>query len=163
MQKEFPKKNLALTYKLHADKIDIACLQETHLTSKYRFLIRGYQCFRMDRENRHKGGVVTLVKNSITASEIKIDTGQEAEILGTKFTWDGEEHTLYNNYCPPDKDLSLFHINTTPGKCNVVGDFNGHSQSWGYNELNARGEEIEDWQVTTNLQLSNDPEDTPTF
>ena len=40
----------------------------------------------MDRENRHKGGVVTLVKNSITASEIKIDTGQEAEILGTKFT-----------------------------------------------------------------------------
>ena len=33
----------------------------------------------------------------------------------------------------------------------------------GYNELNARGEEIEDWQVTTNLQLLNDPEDTPTF
>ena len=74
-RRNFPKK-LALTYKLHAEKIDIACLQETHLTSKNRFLIRGYQCFRMDRENRHKGGVVTLVKNSITASEIKIDTGQ---------------------------------------------------------------------------------------
>ena len=118
MQKEFPQKKLALTYKLHAEKIDIACLQETHLTSKNRFVIRGYQCFRTDRENRHKGGV-TLVKNSIIASEIKIDTGQEAEILGTKFTWDGEEHTLYNYYCPPDKDLSLFHINTTPGKCIV--------------------------------------------
>ena len=143
-KKKNKKKKLALTSKLHSDKIDIACLQETHLTSKNMFLIRGYQSFRMDRENRQKGGVVTHVKNSITASDIKIDTGQEAEILGTKFTWDGEEHTLYNFYSPPDKDLSLFHINTTPGKCIVVGDFNGHSQSWGYNELNARGEEIKD-------------------
>ena len=154
-----PKKKIALTYKLHAEKIDIGCLQETHLTSKNR----GYQCFRMDRENRHKGGVVTLVKNSIAASEIKIDTGQEAEILDTKFTWDGEEHTLYNYYCPPDEDLSLFHINTTPGKCIVEGDFNGHSQSCVNNELNARGEELEGWQVTTNLQLLNNPEDTPTL
>ena len=48
-----PKK-LALTYKLRAEKIDIACLQETHLTSKNRFVIRGYQCFRTDRENRHR-------------------------------------------------------------------------------------------------------------
>ena len=77
-------KKLALTRKLHDLKIDIACIQETHLNQNNRFSIRGYQCFRLDREARHKGGVLTLIKNNIAAAEIKIDTAQEAEIIGCK-------------------------------------------------------------------------------
>ena len=44
-----------------------------------------------------------------------------------------------------------------------MGDFNSHSQSWGYDHADARGEELEDWQDENNLILVNDADDTPTF
>ena len=44
-----------------------------------------------------------------------------------------------------------------------MGDFNSHSQSWGYDHIDARGEEIEAWQDDKNLTLINQPYDTPTF
>ena len=47
--------------------------------------------------------------------------------------------------------------------CIVVGDFNSHSEAWGYPESDRRGEEIEEWQVDTKLLLINDPEDPSTF
>ena len=46
-------------------KIDIACVQETHLSEKNRFTIRGYQSIRMDRAVGPKGGVIILVKNDL--------------------------------------------------------------------------------------------------
>ena len=89
-------KKLALTRKLHDLKIDIACIQETHLNQNNRFSIRGYQCFRLDREAHHKDGVLTFIKNNIAAAEIKIDTGKEAEIIGCKLIWNGTTHTIYS-------------------------------------------------------------------
>ena len=44
-----------------------------------------------------------------------------------------------------------------------MGDFYSHSQSWGYDHIDARGEEIEAWQDNNNLTLINQPYDTPTF
>ena len=32
-----------------------------------------------------------------------------------------------------------------------MGDFNSHSQSWGYDHIDARGEEIEAWQGDNNF------------
>ena len=43
------QKKISLTERLHGDKIDVACIQETHLNPNHRFSIRGYQTFRMDR------------------------------------------------------------------------------------------------------------------
>ena len=76
------KKKEALKIFLHKEKIDIACLQETHLNPNLRSLVRGYQCFRQDRPNRPKGGVLILVSNKIAAQEITILTGEESEIIG---------------------------------------------------------------------------------
>ena len=56
--------------------------------TKPQFTIRGYQTFRMDREGRHKGGVLILVKNSIPARDFKVDTNQQAEIHGVNITVD---------------------------------------------------------------------------
>ena len=56
---------------------------------------------------------MTLIKNNIAAAEIKIDTAQEAEIIGCKLIWNGTTHTIYNYYCPPDKDLSLYLMEIT--------------------------------------------------
>ena len=45
----------------------------------------------------------------------------------------------------------------------VVGDFNSHSQSWGYDHIEKRGKEVENWQDDHKLNLINKLEDQPTF
>lgn len=157
-------KKLPFTERLYADNIDVACIQETHLNPNHRFTIRGYQTFRLDREGRHKGGVLMLIKNNIPAQEIKLDTNQQAEVQGVNITMDSSVLTIYNLYCPPDKDLPLQYLGNLPTEnCLVVGDFNSHSTCWGYEETDKRGEEVEDWQIDAQMVLLNDPEDPPTF
>jgi len=63
---------------------------------------------------------------------------------------------LVNLYSPNDKPLSL---NALP----AVGDFSSHAQSWGYDHIDKRGEEVENWQDDQKLNLINKPEDQPTF
>ena len=93
-------KKVPLTERLHKD-VDVACIQETHLNTNHRFSIRGYQTFRLDREGRHKGGVLILVRNNIAASDFKVDTNQQAEIHGVKITVDNSDINIFNLYCPP--------------------------------------------------------------
>ena len=135
----------------------MACIQETHLNTNHRFSVRGYQTFRLDREGRHKGGVLILVRNNIAASDFKVDTNQQAEIHGVKITVDSSAISILNLYCPPppppDKVLSLQNINVPSHNCLAVGDFNSHSTSWGYGETDRRGDEVEDWQIESNMLL----------
>ena len=56
---------------LRKNKIDIMCIQETHLKDTQRFFIRGYESFRQDRPKKVKGGILTFVKTSIPAAEVK--------------------------------------------------------------------------------------------
>ena len=44
-----------------------------------------------------------------------------------------------------------------------MGSFNRHSQSWGYDHIDAQVEEIEAWQDDNNLTLINQLHDTPDF
>ncbi|GFS15509.1 hypothetical protein ElyMa_004934500 [Elysia marginata] len=74
----------ALRNRLYEHKIDIACIQETHLTDKIRFPIRRYQCKRIDRAEGRKGGVIILVRNDIQAVEFTKDTNGNAEINGIR-------------------------------------------------------------------------------
>ena len=158
------RKTTALKQRLSEDKIHLACIQETHLNPANRLpSIRGYTPFRMDREG-HKGGVLILVKNNLIVTEdFKVETNQQAEIHGIKLRVDDREITLFNMYCPQDKALNLQSMNIPGENCIVLGDLNSHSTSWGYNENDRRGDEVEDWQIETDLLLLNDPEDPPTY
>ena len=142
--------------------IDICCIQETHLTDQKNFKIRGYQKpFRLDRPFRHKGGILTLVRNNVHVVEgSSFLDGAEYQCLKVKSK--NSELNLVNYYCPNDKPLSLENIEVSDSFL-IVGDFNSHSQSWGYDHADARGEELEDWQDDHRLLLVNDPDDTPTF
>ena len=103
-------KKVPLTERLHKEDVDVACIQETHLNTNHRFSIRGYQTFRLDREGRHKGGVLILVRNNIAASDFKVDTNQQAEIHGVKITVDNSAINIFNLYCPPPTKTSPFNI-----------------------------------------------------
>ena len=62
------KKKLELTNFLRDNTIDILCAQEIHLNKENILFMRGYQTFRVYREG-HKGGLITLVRNNIAATE----------------------------------------------------------------------------------------------
>ena len=68
-----------------------------------------------------------------------------------------------NFYCPNNKSLSLDTISTEVSNFIIVGDFNSHSQSWGYEHMDRRGEEVENWQDENRLLLINSSSDQPTF
>jgi ribonuclease HI len=164
------KKGL-LRNRLIEEDIDIACIQETHLNPNNMFSIRGYQpAFRVDREGRHNRGILILVKNNIPAREVKVDTAdppgsdnRQAEIHGVVVTVGEIDITVFNLYCPDNRDLSLRTMDVPEENCLIVGDFNSRSTTWGYSENNPRGDEVEDWQTECNLILLNDTEDQDTF
>ena len=143
--------------------IDICCIQETHLKEGKNFKIRGYQKpFRLDRPDRPKGGVLTLIRNNLHAIELSTHLdGAEYQYL--KVRSNCSEINLINYYCPNDRPLSLNSIDVPVNNFLMVGDFNSHSQSWGYNHTDSRGEELEDWQDDNKLILVNDPDDPPSF
>ena len=147
---------------LHKNSINICCIQETHLQEGKPFKIRGYQVFLNGRKGRSKGGVMTLVRNNINAMEINKFTG-EAEYLEVKVVIQDSTFTIGNYYCPVDKMLSLDTIKVPDSGFLIAGDFNSRSQSWGYDNLDNRGEQVEAWQDQHHLILANDPSDTPTF
>ena len=45
----------------------------------------------------------------------------------------------------------------------MLGDFNSHSDRWGYDHTDSRGDEVEDWEIDNNLYLINRADDPPTF
>ena len=141
----------------------MACLQETHLKELQHFNVRGYQVFRQDRENRTKGGVAIFVRNSIPAQDSRVNTNNQAEIHCVTITLENQQIRIFNAYCPVDRDLSLDHMELQDSQYLVLGDFNSHSEAWGYPEADWRGEEVEDWQIDDKLLLLNDKDDTPTF
>ena len=151
----------ALKMFLFENKVDVCCVQETHLQEGKTFKIRGYQVFRNDRQG-HKGGVLTLVRNNIQANEIRKFTG-EAEYLHLRVTAGKLNLDIVNYYCPDNKMLSLETIDVPTSNFIIAGDFNSHSQSWGYFTMNRRGEEVETWQDENKLILMNQSWDIPTF
>ena len=159
-------KKTELEHILHERNMDVCCIQETHLQSNAKktdkFKIRGYQCHRNDRNDRKKGGVMTLVRNNIKAVEMEKHVG-DSEYHVLRLQTKTADVTLLNYYCPNDKPLSLDNVTVSDNNFLAVGDFNSHSQSWGYNHLDNRGEEVEKWQDDNNLILLNKPTDQATF
>ena len=148
---------------LHDEKIDVACIQETHLNAKHVYATRGYDAVRLDRIG-HKGGVLMLIRRSLPSRGLTISTNNESEIVGADINIDGDRTLrVFNIYCPRNKTLALESMETPHANCLVVGDFNSRSDRWGYPATNPRGAEVEDWEIDENLHLIHKSDDEPTF
>ena len=135
-------------------------MKETHRKKVKIFKMRGYQCIRTDRAgDRNKGGVLTLIKLNINAYLSRRSTAS-AEYQVVKIKTKSKEIHLVNFYCPNNITLDLLNIPVVRNNFTI---FNSHSQSWRYNHIDSRGEEIEEWQDDNNIILINKQEDTPTF
>ena len=61
------------------------------------------------------------------------------------------------------KPIALHLIQPTTENGIIMEDFNSHSPSWGYDELDSKREEVECWATNQQLILINKPQDPPTF
>jgi len=157
------RKKLELQNFLKTNNVDICCVQETHLNKNHRFFIRGYELYRQDREDRPKGGVLTLVRNSLPSVETGRSGESDTECITVELILKDRHLTVCNLYSPPNKMIQLPLLSHDQNNWITVGDFNSHSPSWGYKDLNAKGEEVEDWIITNQTVLINKPSDPPTF
>ena len=148
---------------LRDNRIDVICVQETHLTEAHRFFVRGYDIFRRDRPTGHKGGILTLVKHGIPAALTAQTVDGALEFITIKIFLQGEELLITNCYSPPTSKLNLHTLQLSAEKHLIVGDFNSHSPAWGYDSTDARGEELQDWMMDNQLVLINKPDDKPSY
>ena len=157
------KKKLELQNFLKEHHVDICCIQETHLNPNLRFSIRGYTTYRHDRLEQHKGGVLTLVKNSYPSAEINRSRANEGtETLTVLVTLPDRDLTVINIYSPAQK-IQLPPRKPTQANFLALGDFNSHSPSWGYQNIDAKGEDVEQWMTDNQLVLINKPDDEPSY
>ena len=156
-------KKLELQTFLKTHNIDVCCIQETHLSPNHRFSVRGFETFRRDREHGPKGGLLILVKNIYPAAEIHRSGDEDTEVLGIKLILEGNPLSIYNLYSPPPKALRLHAIKPEEERWIIMGDFNSHSPSWGYPDLDAKGDEVEDWIITSQMVLINRPDEPHTY
>ena len=87
----------------------------------------------------------------------------DTEYLGVKLVLAGTPVTVFNICSPPDKHIQLHNIKVEPQSWIVTGDFNSHSPSWGYEQLNNKEEKVENWITVNRLILINKPDDPDTF
>ena len=71
------------------------------------------------------------------------EDNEELEHLTVKLLHPQGDIYITNVYSPPNTPLLLQKIGIHNERHIVMGDFNSHSPSWGYNTLNARGEKVE--------------------
>ena len=80
-------------------------------------------------EERHKGGILTLVRNSIPAIEVKKSIDEQLEWQTIKLIHPEGDLWITNCYSPPGTAMTLDKIKVETERHLVVGDFNSHSPS----------------------------------
>ena len=60
-----------------------------------------------------------------------------------------------------DRPIALHLIQPSTENWIIMGDFNSHSPSWGYDDLDSKGEEVECWATIQQLIVTNKPKDLP--
>ena len=103
------------------------------------------------------------MKNIYPAAEIHRLGDEDTEVLGIKLIFEGNPLSIYNLYSPPPKSLRLHAIQPEEERWIIMGDFNSHSPSWGYPDLDPKGDDVEDWIITNQMVLINRPDEPHTY
>lgn len=128
-----PIKQLKILTKLKRENIDIAFLQETHMTGKDHVKLKrqGFKhVFASSNGSKHTRGVAILISGRLTYEHICTVSDKEGRFIMLKGRVDGNLFTLYNAYIPPGSEPDFYvrildKIATeTQGALICGGDFN---------------------------------------
>ena len=157
-------KILELKKSLQDHNIQVALIQETMLRTK-DISVPGftpYKC-KCQKEGRNCQGILTLIRNDVTAEVNKLNTNDRNDIQQVKVWRNGICFSLYNIYSPPDETCDVRLQSSILKKTILAGDTNAHSPSWGYDDTNESGKYIEELNNSTNLILLQDNDSKPTL
>lgn len=157
-----------LSYYLHLLKIDVLCLQETHLSPYNKFYIPGYYVYRSDRMTQHnfgrKGGVAIAVKNTIEhyhLNNLQASTFENVRIIiKTKELASLQISSIYKRPNKPYKQGDIFPFFNTTQYSFISGDFNAKHSAWGSRLNNSNGSLL--LNDITNYNLLIHSQDSPT-
>ena len=138
-------------------KADILCLQETHKESVPPN-IPGMHLI-IHRPSRVHGSAIYAREKSAIVQSDDLSYG-EIEILQIKM----KQITIVSVYKPPPVPFNWpANHNINNQVCLILGDFNSHSTTWGYNETNTDGDAVERWAIGKDLCLLHNSKDEPSF
>ncbi|KAG7299565.1 hypothetical protein JYU34_016540 [Plutella xylostella] len=130
------------------------CVQETHRDeTQSRPHIPGLELIAETSHPKHGNAVFATL--GISTRSVECTTQNGIEVITIDFGY----CTVTSVYKPPGTLFEFFppnNFNTHPVKV-VVGDFNSHSTSWGYDTTDASGQAVEEWAETNNLTLIHSP------
>ena len=138
---------------------NVLCLQETFLKVNDKIDFKNYSIYNFINEDcqRASGGASIVVNNKTPHCEFKIDTNLQAVAVSVSFD---VKVTICSVYVPPagvliQSDLDKL-IDQLPKPFFLLGDFNGHNQLWGCNDLNNKGQILENFIINNDICLLND-------
>lgn len=106
-----PIKRSKILTKLKRDKVEVAFLQETHLSDTEHAKLKGmgfkYQ-FSSSYANGHRRGVAILISNKICFESLFEKKDTERRYVFLRGNLNGSLITLLNIYAPPNSDWSFF-------------------------------------------------------
>ena len=146
---------------LTQNSYDVICLQETFLKPEKNFTLTGYSVVRKDRIDKRKGGLITLIKDSLNYTEIA--SPDNIECITVSIRTDNSHVIVCNLYISPDQSVSidniskLFNIKTV-----IVGDLNSKSTLWGSPNTDQRGLILEKLIDDNNFVVLNNGQPTYT-
>ena len=138
-------------------KVDIICLQETHVDKDIssRFTINGFSL--LSYHLHPKFGRATYIKNSLVGA-----TASQHNDL-----WDAcklDQFSIINVYKPPSIDWTDSNLPTSLSSPTIyVGDFNSHHNDWGYESCDENGNKLALWAETNDLVLIHDAKQPGSF
>ena len=156
-------KKTEFAYYLNKNNIHIALIQETEKGKDSDIHISGYTPTHCACKKCQ--GTITYIRNDITGRTENLQNNNPTCIQKSTIWLSNRKYVIYNVYNHPATNLII------PPTLNenkyqntiIVGDFNGHSPSWGYENYNCTGKNIEELANTSNLFIVQDSNSPPTL
>ena len=151
--------------------IKVACLQESKLSQKSKTpFFPGYAHVRRDRPVGGGGGLVTLIHNSISFTNINTShfytQDNKTELLAICVDVGDTKIDIFNIYTPPASATPnytpdyAFLLKLSDKDCMFLGDFNAHHDDWFSTRSDSRGDLLAESVENSNLYILNNASHT---
>lgn len=142
------------------------CIMESNITEEnMTFDMNEYNLHILPKNRQIASGILVGVKCNLTSTFCivkEMDTSDKIEITKTEIWKNNEHYKIYSIYNPPNNKPDLTTINIEP-KTIIIGDFNAHSQIWGYSTRDGPGKIMEEFINSNTIELVYKSSDIPTF
>ena len=136
----------------------LLCLNETFLKGTDNVTFKKISMYNfINNSERASGGSSIIVNNAFPHRQILLDSNLQAVAISVTLH---RPISICSIYIPPKSKINLEDLDNLIGQLPqpflLLGDFNGHHESWGCSDSNTRGQIIEKFLERNSLCLLND-------